>query len=142
MRAGIYDAFDGYQDLHVEVLFIGNLGSLLRMSLMHTALCDVIKVKGSKSIQIVRSQSCNGVITKRLSPVATSRTVGTVWAAAGVQARSPRRKQDVHRIARSIFVIDFHRRRSLLHWHVHQLDRRDHAFALAHESLQRAASDR
>ena len=30
---------------------------------MHMALCDVIKVKGSKSIQIVRSQSCNGVLT-------------------------------------------------------------------------------
>jgi hypothetical protein len=30
-----------------------------------------------------------------------------VCAAAGVQARSPDRKQDVHRILRSIFAIDF-----------------------------------
>jgi hypothetical protein len=55
------------------------------------ALCDVIKVKGSKSIQIVRSQSRNGALTIAAFHLSD---VGTVCAAAGVQARSPR-KQDV-----------------------------------------------
>jgi hypothetical protein len=57
-------------------------------------------------------------------------------AAAGVQARSHDRKQDA--VAFFVLILrGFHRMRSTAHRHVHQLDRRDHAVAQPHQSLQR-----
>ena len=106
---------------------------------MLMALCDMIKVKGSKSIQIVRSQSCNGVLT---IAAFTSDHLSDGRYSVDSRRRAgafPGRKQDVPSHSSCYFCDRFHRMRSIVHRHVHQLDRRDHAFVQPHQSLQRAA---
>ena len=104
---------------------------------MYMALSDVIEVNGCKSMQLLRSQSRNGVLTTAAFISGHGRSVQCGQPPAC--RRDPRAgRRMCHRIVRSIFGDRF-RMRSILHWHVHQLDRRDHAFVQPHQSLQRAA---
>ena len=104
---------------------------------MYMALSDMIEVNGCKSMQLLRSQSRNGVLTTaafisgRASDgrysVASRRRAGAI----------PRQDAPSHS---SFYCRDrFHRMSSIVHLHVHQLDRRDHAFVQPHQSLQRGA---
>src|SRR5262245_43381127 len=142
MRAGIYDAFDGYQDLHVEALFIEKNPdklSLLRMSLMHMALRDMITVKDCESMRVLRNQSRDGVLTIAAF-ISGDPSDGRYSVASRRRAGAIRRREAECAIA--LFVLfsrSIHRMRSIPHRHVHLLDRRDLAFVQPHQSLQRAA---
>jgi hypothetical protein len=59
MRVGIYDAFDRYENLHVEALFIGKIQTSYRCFGCHSckASHDMVTVKDRESMQVLRSQS-------------------------------------------------------------------------------------
>ena len=106
---------------------------------MHMALRDMITVKDSESMRVLRSQSRNGVLT--IAAFISGHLSDGRYSVASrrVQARFPGRKQDVRWHCSFYFRDRFHRMSSIVHLHVHQLDRRDHAFVQPHQSLQRAA---
>ena len=99
--------------------------------------CDMIEVKGGKSIQILSSQSRNGVLT---IAAFTSGHLSDGRYSVGSRRRAIPRQDAGCAIAFFVLFCDrFRRMRSIVHRHVHQLDRRDHAFVQPHQSLQRAA---
>jgi len=106
---------------------------------MYMAPCGMIEVKACKSMQVLTSQSRNRLLTIAAfisgHPSDGRYSVGSRRRAGAI----PRQDAGCAIDCSFYFRDRFHRMRSILHWHVHQLGRRDHAFVQPHQSLQRAA---
>ena len=106
---------------------------------MYMAPCGMIEVKACKSMQVLTSQSRNRLLTIAAfisgHPSDGRYSVGSRRRAGAI----PRQDAGCAIAFFVLFCDRFRRMRSIVHRHVHKLDRRDDAFVQPHQSLQRAA---